>query len=435
MLQALKEYFSELSLKNLFEKQTGMGEPTDNKEHGSVTVEEKIAILRDELAKTLHTVRLLSSQRKYTVIQATELREDIDDHITLLEELLEDGQDDIQVQCKKVLHVIYTDIMLNEAGTELYKFITAQVGLYPHTADHTLHFSEKKITLIYDMAFVAISDGTFEHMGKHIEERIKSLEELKSVVNDLRTVCKKEPLNRMVIDPLKEIKEKYWASLHVKQSFTDEDELLMNRALKQLSEVERELQLILHRRKDVLKQNAANDAWEHVTGQDRLLQSLQYCAALKWYEHKEELTGQQFKYDVAFAVAVREKAKEIRVFSEQASHLLDEADFGLHKSASHVGDIPVYWGKEVLFGGELVAENHTLIDSEANRQFLTTTKDINTESHPLIDGEANVEFLEIHYAINRHKDDSLISSEEYEEYLKFKAAQRRTSPSRYVFDE
>jgi len=132
---------------------------------------------------------------------------------------------------------------------------------------------------------------------------------------------------------------------------------------------------------------------------------------------------------------LREKAKDIRVSSEQTSHLLDEADFGLHKSASHVGDIPVYWGKEVLFGGELVAENHTLIDSEANRQFLTTTKDINTESHPLIDGEANVEFLEIHYAINRHKDDSLISSEEYEEYLKFKAAQRRTSPSRYVFDE
>ena len=386
MVQDFSEYFSELfnPPKNLYEKYT----------------------LRNRLAKAMHTAHLLSSEGEQTLMQANEFYKYIDAHINLLKGLPKVAQYGIKEQCKKILYIMYTDVRQNEAGTELYKHIAAQAGLYPKIAKQKLHLSDKEIKHIHEMAFVAITDGRFDEIVKHTEKRIKALEELRLVIHDLQTLYYKEQLNRKVIEPLKEIELKYWTRLT------------------KISEVERELNTILHRRKDALKQNAAHDAWEHVTGGDCLLQSLRQCAALNWYERREELTGQQFKYGAAFTVAVRERAKQ---------SLFGEVDFDLHKRASDISNIPLYWGKDVLSGGKTISESQTLIDREANRQFLVTTKDINTDFHPLIDGEANAEFLECHYSHSRHNDD-YFNCKENEEYLRFKTAQRRTNTYYYIFD-
>jgi hypothetical protein len=164
-----------------------------------------------------------------------------------------------------------------------------------------------------------------------------------------------------------------------------------------------------------------------------LLQSLQYCASLKWYERKQDLTGHGFTYNVDFDVAVRDRSRQRRIAIEQTSGLLGESGFDLHKKERHAKDIPVYWEKEVLFGGKAIADGNILLDSGANTQFLT--KDTDTGLHPLIDEEANLEFLESHYHNNRHKDSNMIDSDEYEEYLRFKAGQRQqNSRHHYVFN-
>jgi hypothetical protein len=435
MMQDFKEYFSKLFLpfKNLFEKEIFLSyKLIANKEFDPAIVEKKIVILKDGLAKIMRTASLLLFEKKQIIIQANEFYKYIDAHINLLKELPKSAQDGINEQCKKILYIIYTDVMLNETGTKFYKYIAAQVGLHPKTEKHTLHLSDKKIELMYDMAFVAVSDGTFGKIVQQTEERIRSLEDLKSVINNLRIFCKRESVNRNIIKPLKEVKDKYWTLLNAKQDFTEEDELLVNEALEEFSKVEAELEMILDQRKKALKQNTSNPLWENVTGEERLLRSLQQCASLKWYEHKEDLTGQLFNYDIAFALAVRERAKAMMIASEQTFSIFDETDFKLHKRVSHISNIPLYWKKDVLSDGKVISEDDTLVDPIANSQFLEKSQNATPQS--LIDEQANAVFLETHYRNHRYEDGTLISPEDYEDYLRFKVGQRESGKYYYVFD-
>lgn len=434
-MQGLSEYLLDLFtfFKNAFERQIRAEyDLAGNKEVNSATVEEEFAILKDRLAKAINTANILSSKRKETVIQANEFHKYIDAHINLLQELPKSVEGGIQEQCKKIMYIIYTDVMLNEAGTELYKLINAQIGLHPKTAEHKSHLSDKKIELMHDMAFIAVSDGTFDKIVYETQKRINSLEEMELLINNLKIFYKKELLNRDVIGPLKEIKEEYLPLLNAKENFTEEDELLVNEALVGLSKVERKLDNILLQRKSALKHNAANDVWKNVTDEGRLLCSLQQYAALKWYERKEELTGQRFNYDVAFAVAVRERAREMMIISQRTSSMFFETDFDLHKKASQMSSVPLYWENEPQFGRKTIYDGNILIDSEAHKEFLANKNNTNSES--LLDREANAEFLSIYYNNQKNEDGSLISPEKHEEYLRFKAGQRRQGSYHYVFD-
>jgi hypothetical protein len=196
--------------------------------------------------------------------------------------------------------------------------------------------------------------------------------------------------------------------------------------------VEKDIKIILPRLENALKQNIANEVWESVTGEEHLLPALQHCAALKWYEHKVDLTGEMLKYDADFAVALRKRAKERRDAIERTSGLLGETGFDLHRTAPHLSDIQLKWEKEVLFGGKAINHGHILVDSGANSQFLT--KDNSAHLDSLLDEDANKEFLETHYKMHRYKDGNLINSEEYEEFLKFKAGQRENGRYYYAFD-
>jgi len=439
MAQDIKDYITELAtpLKTVFQKQG-----TD-----SARKEEQIAALKNRLMEAVQTAYILSSERKQALSQTNEFCKYIDAHINLLKEFpkefpeelpkkiprkfLKNVNFDINDLCKKIMYTTYADVALNETGSELYKLIAAQVGLYPKVTDHKLHLSDAKVELMYDMALLAVSDGTCDGLVNHTEERIRSLEEMKVVINDLQIIYKREPLNKKVIEPLKQIKENYWIPLNKKRVISKEDEEFLTEALEQLSMVEKEIKIIVPRLENALKESVATEFWKKVTGNEHLLQTLQYCAALKWYEHKMDLAGQEFKYDVDFAVATRKRAVERMRAIEQSSGLLSETGFDLHRRGTYTSDNEVYWEKEVMFGGKTISDGHILLDSGANRKFLT--KETNTGLDPLLDGDANIEFLTSHYKNNRHKETNLMSSEEYEEFLRFKAGQRQ-SGNYYVFN-
>ena len=432
MVEDLKGYFTELTtpIKTAFQTQ-------------ETTKTSKIATLKSRLSEAMLTAQILSTERRRTLALTKEFKKYLDMHITLLKEFpdkfpeplpkviprsrsknLQKGEYfDINELCKKIMYTMYVDVMLNETGTELYKFLTAQLGLHPTLPQHKVFLTDSRVEVIYDMALIAITDGTCDELVMRIKERIRSLKELKTAINGLEIMYKREPLNKKVIKPLKEIKQKYWLPLNRKRVITIEDEALLIEALEYLSKVETQLQIILPRLENALSQHVGSEVWTTVTSEDdQVLNSLQRCAIYKWYERHEDLTGYEFRYDVAFAVALRKRAKERMNAIERSSGLLGENGFDLHRRSGEIIEIKV-WDKEVMFSGRAIEEGHSLVDSSANKEFLTKDE-TNKGPDPLLDKETNIEFLEKHYQNNRHKESNLIDAEEYEEYLKFKAGQR-----------